>query len=128
MVASGHVVSGLKCYCNPKECDSITSEDCPGKGYVLWDPCKWVLFWYKINEEISLIFSTKFYRCCRTCAKIKDESCGGPGGFSGTCEPPLQCVAEIPLNNGIGVCKGESTFLSKQKVYRKCFSSKSFNA
>uniref|UniRef100_W8B862 Cysteine-rich motor neuron 1 protein n=1 Tax=Ceratitis capitata TaxID=7213 RepID=W8B862_CERCA len=83
MVAAGsRVVNGLKCYCNPKECDVIRSLDCPGKGLMLWDPCK----------------------CCRICAKTLGETCGGPGGFSGQCEPPLQCVAKIPINSGLGVC------------------------
>lgn len=54
MVASGHVVSGLKCYCNPKECDSITSEDCPGKGYVLWDPCKLVYEIVSLKSAIQI--------------------------------------------------------------------------
>ncbi|XP_043648092.1 cysteine-rich motor neuron 1 protein [Drosophila teissieri] len=85
MAASGgsnHVVNGLKCYCNPKECDVIRSPDCPGKGLMLWDPCK----------------------CCRICAKTLGESCGGPGGFSGQCEPPLQCVTKLPISSGLGVC------------------------
>ncbi|XP_055906017.1 cysteine-rich motor neuron 1 protein [Eupeodes corollae] len=83
MVAAGsRVVNGLKCYCNPKECDVIRSLDCPGKGMVLWDPCK----------------------CCRMCAKTLGETCGGPGGFSGTCEPPLQCVTKLPIASGLGVC------------------------
>lgn len=30
----------LKCICNPDECDVIRSADCPGKGIILWDPCK----------------------------------------------------------------------------------------
>ncbi|XP_033239464.1 uncharacterized protein cmpy [Drosophila pseudoobscura] len=85
MAASGgsnNVVNGLKCYCNPKECDVIRSLDCPGKGLMLWDPCK----------------------CCRICAKTLGESCGGPGGFSGQCEPPLQCVTKLPISSGLGVC------------------------
>ncbi|XP_044317509.1 cysteine-rich motor neuron 1 protein [Drosophila rhopaloa] len=85
MAASGgssNVVNGLKCYCNPKECDVIRSPDCPGKGLMLWDPCK----------------------CCRICAKTLGESCGGPGGFSGQCEPPLQCVTKLPISSGLGVC------------------------
>lgn len=41
MAASGsHIVNGLKCFCNPQECDIIRSQDCPGKGLILWDPCK----------------------------------------------------------------------------------------
>lgn len=39
---SSNVVNGLKCYCNPKECDVIRALDCPGKGLMLWDPCQWV--------------------------------------------------------------------------------------
>ncbi|EDW18770.2 uncharacterized protein LOC6582594 [Drosophila mojavensis] len=79
---SNNVVNGLKCYCNPKECDVIRALDCPGKGLMLWDPCQ----------------------CCRICAKTLGESCGGPGGFSGQCEPPLQCVTKLPISSGLGVC------------------------
>ncbi|XP_037939098.1 cysteine-rich motor neuron 1 protein [Teleopsis dalmanni] len=83
MVAAGsRVVNGLKCYCNPKECDVIRSLDCPGKGLMIWDPCK----------------------CCRICAKTLGETCGGPGEFSGRCEPPLQCVTKLPISSGLGVC------------------------
>ncbi|XP_029720455.1 cysteine-rich motor neuron 1 protein isoform X2 [Aedes albopictus] len=71
----------LKCVCNPNECDIIRSEDCPGKGYIVWDPC----------------------RCCKVCARTFGEACGGPGGFSGTCEPPLSCVSKIPVG-GSGIC------------------------
>lgn len=33
-------LDGLKCVCNPLECDVIRADDCPGKGYTVWDPCK----------------------------------------------------------------------------------------
>lgn len=33
-------VMGLKCICNVEECDMIRPSDCPGKGLVVWDPCK----------------------------------------------------------------------------------------
>lgn len=36
-------VLGLKCYCDPKECDFIRPTDCPGKGIIIKDPCKWVI-------------------------------------------------------------------------------------
>uniref|UniRef100_A0A453YZN5 Uncharacterized protein n=2 Tax=gambiae species complex TaxID=44542 RepID=A0A453YZN5_ANOGA len=42
---------GLKCVCNPDECDIIRPEDCPGKGYIVWDPCK----------------------CCKVCARTLGE-------------------------------------------------------
>lgn len=35
-------VEALKCVCNPKECDTVRSTECPGKGLIIWDPCKWV--------------------------------------------------------------------------------------
>jgi hypothetical protein len=35
-----NTVCALKCVCNPVECDVIRPDDCPGKGYVVWDPCK----------------------------------------------------------------------------------------
>ncbi|XP_039450232.1 cysteine-rich motor neuron 1 protein isoform X2 [Culex pipiens pallens] len=72
---------GLKCVCNPNECETIRSEDCPGRGMIVWDPC----------------------RCCRVCARTFGEACGGPGDFSGTCEPPLSCVSKIPVG-GSGIC------------------------
>ncbi|XP_058838043.1 cysteine-rich motor neuron 1 protein-like isoform X3 [Topomyia yanbarensis] len=71
----------LKCVCNPSECDVIRPEDCPGKGYIVWDPC----------------------RCCKVCARTVGEACGGPGDFSGTCEPHLSCVSKIPFG-GPGMC------------------------
>lgn len=36
---SGGVLA-LKCICNPDDCEVIRSLDCPGKGIILWDPCK----------------------------------------------------------------------------------------
>lgn len=32
----------LKCVCNPDDCEAVSSDDCPGKGIVTWDPCKCV--------------------------------------------------------------------------------------
>ncbi|XP_065361282.1 cysteine-rich motor neuron 1 protein [Calliphora vicina] len=95
MVAAGsRVVNGLKCYCNPKECDVIRALDCPGKGLMLWDPCK----------------------CCRICAKTLGETCGGPGDFSGQCEPPLKCVTKLPISSGLGVCM-DLPFSSASSTY-----------
>ncbi|XP_037032412.1 cysteine-rich motor neuron 1 protein-like isoform X2 [Bradysia coprophila] len=71
----------LKCVCNQQECDVIRAEDCPGKGLVVMDPCK----------------------CCRVCAKTLGEKCGGPNGFSGTCEPQLECISK-PLPDRTGIC------------------------
>lgn len=30
----------LKCVCNPRECDIVKTTECPGKGLIIWDPCK----------------------------------------------------------------------------------------
>lgn len=35
-----NMLNGLKCVCNQSECDVIKQDDCPGKGYMVWDPCK----------------------------------------------------------------------------------------
>uniref|UniRef100_A0A1B0GCM9 IGFBP N-terminal domain-containing protein n=2 Tax=Glossina TaxID=44049 RepID=A0A1B0GCM9_GLOMM len=94
VAAGSRTVNGLKCYCNPKECDVIRSLDCPGKGMMLWDPCK----------------------CCRICAKTLGETCGGPGEFSGQCESPLQCVIKLPISNGLGVCM-DLTFSSINAIW-----------
>lgn len=32
----------LKCVCNPDDCEPVRSDDCPGRGIVMWDPCKCV--------------------------------------------------------------------------------------
>lgn len=33
-----------------------------------------------------------FYRCCKVCARVEGEPCGGLFGFSGSCAVGLQCV------------------------------------
>ncbi|KAG5668961.1 hypothetical protein PVAND_016867 [Polypedilum vanderplanki] len=75
------VLYALKCVCNVNDCDLIKAEDCPGRGLLIWDPC----------------------RCCKVCAKTVGETCGGLGGFSGTCEPPLKCISKPPII-GTGIC------------------------
>lgn len=46
-------------------------------------------------------------RCCKVCAKIEGESCGGPGNFSGICEEPLKCISKPPLIGAVGICLGK---------------------
>lgn len=55
-------------------------------------------------------------RCCRICAKTLGEACGGPGEFSGQCEPPLQCVTQLPIFNGLGICMGMSFWITLKHV------------
>ncbi|XP_036140141.1 uncharacterized protein LOC105834238 isoform X2 [Monomorium pharaonis] len=68
VVLSLAVARALSCVCSPLECDVLTDEDCPGG--LTWDPC----------------------RCCKVCARVEGEACGGLFGFSGTCAIGLQCV------------------------------------
>lgn len=53
-------------------------------------------------------------RCCKVCAKVEGEACGGPGGFSGSCEPPLKCIIKPPIV-GTGVCMGKFSKSSSMK-------------
>ncbi|XP_067210991.1 cysteine-rich motor neuron 1 protein isoform X3 [Linepithema humile] len=68
VVLSLAVARALSCVCSPLECDVLTDEDCPGG--LTWDPC----------------------RCCKVCARVEGEPCGGLFGFSGSCAVGLQCV------------------------------------
>ncbi|XP_070165043.1 cysteine-rich motor neuron 1 protein isoform X4 [Polyergus mexicanus] len=68
VVLSLAVARALSCVCSPLECDVLTDEDCPGG--LTWDPC----------------------RCCKVCARVEGEPCGGLFGFSGSCAIGLQCV------------------------------------
>ncbi|XP_014205357.1 cysteine-rich motor neuron 1 protein [Copidosoma floridanum] len=68
VVLSVAVARALSCVCSPLECDPLTKDDCPGG--LTWDPCK----------------------CCRVCARVEGEPCGGLFGFSGRCAVGLQCL------------------------------------
>ncbi|XP_071450097.1 uncharacterized protein [Hetaerina americana] len=63
--------SSLSCVCTPSECEEVREWECPGGG-VVWDACG----------------------CCRVCARVEDEPCGGPEGFHGSCAPGLHCVLD----------------------------------
>ncbi|XP_026477462.1 cysteine-rich motor neuron 1 protein-like [Ctenocephalides felis] len=81
IVCSVRPGEGLKCVCNSSECEVIKPKQCPGRGLIVLDPCE----------------------CCWVCARTLGEPCGGPGGFSGRCEPPYHCL-ESPTRN-VGVCQ-----------------------
>ncbi|KAF7404870.1 hypothetical protein HZH66_003776 [Vespula vulgaris] len=91
VVLSIAVARALSCVCSPLECDILTDEDCPGG--LTWDPC----------------------RCCKVCARVEGEPCGGLFGFSGSCAVGLQCVIKnlLPHTREVdeGVCA--SKFLTK---------------
>ncbi|KAK6619060.1 hypothetical protein RUM44_003442 [Polyplax serrata] len=78
----------FSCVCSPSECEDVSKDDCPGGGTV-WDPCK----------------------CCRVCARIDGEPCGGPHGFYGTCADGLDCIVATHASgkpvlaaNSEGIC------------------------
>lgn len=52
-----------------------------------------------------------FFRCCKVCARVEGEPCGGLFGFSGSCAVGLQCVIAnlLPRTREMdeGVCKSE---------------------
>lgn len=58
-------------------------------------------------QNIFSIFVSPHVRCCKVCAKIEGESCGGPGNFSGICEPGLSCISKPPLIGAVGICLGK---------------------
>nr|XP_033193662.1 cysteine-rich motor neuron 1 protein-like [Bombus vancouverensis nearcticus] len=85
VVFSLAVARALSCVCSPFECDILTDDDCPGG--LTWDPC----------------------RCCKVCARVEGEPCGGLFGFSGSCADGLQCVIKNLLPNTREVDEGVCT-------------------
>ncbi|KAG8212781.1 hypothetical protein J437_LFUL019750, partial [Ladona fulva] len=77
--------TGLSCVCTPSECEEVVEWECPGRVLV-WDACG----------------------CCRVCARVEDEPCGGPNGFHGFCAPGLMCVLDplLPRRTQTGEAKG----------------------
>lgn len=69
----------------------------------------------------AFYFIILFHRCCRVCAKTLGEACGGPNGFSGTCEPPLECISK-PLPDRTGICIGKLLifFLLSKSLIKFC--------
>lgn len=88
LLFSARLVSGFSCVCSPSECEELSESDCPGGGTV-WDPCG----------------------CCRVCARVENEPCGGPYGFYGSCAAGLECVVAghatgkpVLAANSEGIC------------------------
>ncbi|XP_059480391.1 cysteine-rich motor neuron 1 protein-like isoform X2 [Neocloeon triangulifer] len=71
--ATLEAAGAVRCVCSsPGECEPLTDDDCPQGASLVWDPCG----------------------CCRVCARLEFEPCGGPDGFHGTCAQGLECVAD----------------------------------
>ncbi|XP_043463316.1 venom protein 302 [Leptopilina heterotoma] len=93
VVLSFAVAKALSCVCSPLECDLLTEEDCPGG--LTWDPCK----------------------CCKVCARVEGEPCGGLFGFSGSCAIGLQCVIKNLLHHAREVDEGICTKLRNEILF-----------
>ena len=55
--------------------------------------------------------------CCRVCAKVENESCGGPYGSEGLCDEHLRCTVSKELFlrgelNKTGICLRKSEIFS----------------
>lgn len=69
----------------------------------------YLYYFNSVRIQILIVFlspNLKYNRCCRVCAKTSGESCGGQNGFSGTCEPPLQCIQKPSMEQS-GTCMGK---------------------
>ncbi|KAG8227903.1 hypothetical protein J437_LFUL006350 [Ladona fulva] len=100
--------TALSCVCTPSECEEVLEWECPGGG-VVWDACG----------------------CCRVCARVEDEPCGGPDGFHGSCAPGLHCVLDpsqlLPQRaqrgEARGTCKRECACTTPLfSIIQRCFS------
>lgn len=90
------IVSSFSCVCNPSECEAISEDDCPAKGGTVWDSCG----------------------CCRVCARVEGEPCGGPHGFYGSCAEGLECIVAAHASgkpvlgaNSEGICTRKFMFI-----------------
>ncbi|KAJ8867569.1 hypothetical protein PR048_031371 [Dryococelus australis] len=81
--------AAFSCVCSPAECEDVGEADCPRGGGTVWDACG----------------------CCRVCARVLDEPCGGPHGFHGACAAGLLCVLAtdrpVQAAGSEGVCVRE---------------------
>ena len=69
IVLSVHGAQGLSCYCPAAQCETIESLEQRCKGGLVDDVCA----------------------CCKACAKVEGEVCGGLWGVDGQCDQGLCC-------------------------------------
>ena len=70
-LVSVYSAEGLSCYCGSSDCSERAIERIKQrcKGGIVDDIC----------------------HCCKTCAKVEGETCGGMWGLEGTCDQGLYC-------------------------------------
>lgn len=73
-------LDALKCVCNVADCDIVNAEDCPGRGLLVWDPCRWEKKCFKkiFHVLFGLIYETvsqteKFWENARFCGSFVCE-------------------------------------------------------
>lgn len=77
-----HGAQSLSCFCRISTCKDLNllKEQC--KGGLVDDVC----------------------HCCKMCAKVEGETCGGLWGFEGTCDQGLICKGGHPWRMTKGIC------------------------
>ena len=82
---SAYGAEGLSCYCREEMCDTVDLMKQRCKGGLVFDVC----------------------HCCKTCAKLEGERCGGLFGGFGKCDEGLVCHCSFPYGKGICRSKNE---------------------
>ena len=90
LILSVNGVKGLSCYCREAECEDEKAIKLRCKGGLVFDVC----------------------HCCKTCAKVEGERCGGLWGLYGECDQGLYCdredANEFAMTAGICARKGHA--------------------
>ena len=77
-----HGAQSLSCFCRMSTCKDVNLLKQQCKGGLVNDVC----------------------HCCKTCAKVEGETCGGLWGFEGTCDEGLFCKGAHPWRMTRGIC------------------------
>ena len=54
VLINAKVLNALKCVCNVNDCDIIKADQCPGRGVLVWDPCRWAKYYFlfKVASQV----------------------------------------------------------------------------
>ena len=82
-----HGAQGLSCFCQKSRCKdpNLLKQECKGG----------------LTDDVCL--------CCKTCAKVEGETCGGFWGFEGTCDEGLFCKGGHTWRMTKGICTRRAT-------------------
>ena len=96
-----HLSSASSCLpCDPHSCQSV-HRNCAGG--LTTDACE----------------------CCKVCAKVVNETCGGKYGLAGKCDEGLECLPSVEVGESItgheeGICQGTYTQFPLSTFNRLC--------